>query len=195
MKAVYTILKTLQYIHRLCALRPLLHIYSTKSMCTCVYSAYAIVCVCVCVYACVCAYVCVASKSPLFHKVFINVFFQSNFTACMSYLMWNRIPCSQGSILYCACSIICSGLVACLVGYAWVSELSASSLNRQLSTFSLSTLLTKTSPDEVHLSSTLSHERLTCISLMLAPRVLLRASRAALFGASCSFPSLWHLTT
>jgi hypothetical protein len=34
------------------------------------YSAYVIVCV----YACVGANVCVASQSPLFHKVFVNVF-------------------------------------------------------------------------------------------------------------------------
>ena len=74
---------------------PLPHIYSTKSMCTCVYSAYVIVCV----YACVCAYVCVAPQSPLFHKVF---FFTSDSTACISYLMWNRVPCSQGSMQYCA---------------------------------------------------------------------------------------------
>jgi hypothetical protein len=37
---------------------------------------------------------------------------------------------------------------------------------------------------EVNLSSTLSHERLTCISLMLALRVHLRASRASLFRAA-----------
>ena len=41
-------------------------------------------------------------------------------------------------------------LVACPVEYAWMSELCASSLNRQLGAFSMSTLLTKTSSDEVH---------------------------------------------
>jgi hypothetical protein len=71
-------------------------------------------------------------------------------------------------------------LVACLVGYAWVSELCASRLNRQLGTLSLSTFLTKTkSISEVNLSSSLRYERLTCISLMLASHVLLRVSRAA----------------
>ena len=66
-KAVYTILKTLQYILTVCPQAPtppLPHIYSTKSMCTSVYSVYAIVCVCVC------GYVCVAPQSLLFHKVF-----------------------------------------------------------------------------------------------------------------------------
>ena len=72
--------------------------------------------------------------------------------------------------------------------YCWVSELCASSLNGQLGTFSMSTPLTKTSCDEVNLSSTLSHERLTCMSLMLALCVILRASYATQFWANCNFP-------
>ena len=40
-------------------------------------------------------------------------------------------------------------LVACLVGYAWVSELCASSLDRQLGAFNMSIPLTNTSSDEV----------------------------------------------
>jgi hypothetical protein len=71
-------------------------------------------------------------------------------------------------------------LVACLVGYAWVSELFARHLNRQLGAFNMSIPLTKTSSDAVNLSSTLSQERLTGMSLMLALRVHLRASRASL---------------
>ena len=58
-------------------------------------------------------------------------------------------------------------LVTCIVGYAWVSKLCNNSLNRHLGAFSMSILLTKTSSDECNLSSTLSHERLTCILLML----------------------------
>ena len=75
-------------------------------------------------------------------------------------------------------------LVACLVGYAWVSELCASSLNKQLGTFSFLTLLTKTSSDEVHLSSTLSPERFT------EPAVLPCSEPIVIFRG----PSLWHLT-
>ena len=52
---------------------PLAHIYSSKSMCMCVYSAYFIMCV----YACVFGYVYVASQSPLFHNIFVSVFFLS----------------------------------------------------------------------------------------------------------------------
>ena len=74
-------------------------------------------------------------------------------------------------------------LVSCLVGYAWVSELCASSLDRHLGAFNMSTL-TETGSDEVNLSSTLSHERFTYILLMLALHVHLRASRAALFRAN-----------
>ena len=72
------------------------------------------------------------------------------------------------------------------MGYAWVSELCASRLNRQLSAFNMSILLINTSSDEVNLS-TLSHERLTCI-IMLALCVHLRVSRAAQFLANCNFP-------
>ena len=94
----YTIFKTLQYIHNtLCALRPLFHhhIYTIQNPCIYVCSAYVIMCV----YTCVCTYVCVASQSPLFHNVYLfNLFFKSNFTTCISYLMWNRVPCSHGSM-------------------------------------------------------------------------------------------------
>ena len=54
------------------------------------------------------------------------------------------------------------------MGYAWMSELCDSSLN---SAFNMSTLLTKTNSDEVNLSSTMSHERFTCMLLMLALHV------------------------
>jgi hypothetical protein len=59
-------------------------------------------------------------------------------------------------------------LVACPVGHVCVSDLCASSLNRQLGLFNMSILLTNTSGDEVNPSSTLSQERLTCILLILA---------------------------
>ena len=72
-------------------------------------------------------------------------------------------------------------LVACLVGYASVSELFASSLDRQLGEFNMSIPLINKSSDEVKLSSTFSPERLTCILLILALCVHPRASRAALF--------------
>ena len=66
-------------------------------MCTCVYSAYVIVCL----YAGVCAYVYVASQSRCSIRC-IFIIFKSNFTAYippyMSYLMWNRVPCSQHQI-------------------------------------------------------------------------------------------------
>ena len=42
-------------------------------------------------------------------------------------------------------------LVACLVGYAWVSEPCASSLNRQLGAFSTSIDLTKTGEIDIHI--------------------------------------------
>jgi hypothetical protein len=42
-------------------------------------------------------------------------------------------------------------LVACLVGYVWVSELCASSSNRHLGAFNMSITLTNTSSDEVNL--------------------------------------------
>ena len=74
-KAVYTILKTLQYIHRfhntLCALGPLLHHYHISTVlnpCVCV----CIVRMLLCVHACVYTYVCVASTFLLFHKVFFK---------------------------------------------------------------------------------------------------------------------------
>ena len=36
--------------------------------------------------------VCVSSQSPLFHKVYLYLFV-SDSTACISYLMWNTVPC------------------------------------------------------------------------------------------------------
>ena len=81
-------------------------------------------------------------------------------------------------------------LVACLVGYAWVSDLCTSSLDRQLCAFNMSTLLTNTSSDEVNLSST----QISPVQLpepgeidTLAFRLHLSASRTALFWASCNF--------
>ena len=116
-KAVYTIFKTLQYIHRfhntLCALRPLLHHYHISTVLN---TFVCIVCMllCVCVYACVCANVCVASQSHCSIKVLFNVFFfKSNFTACVSYLMWNGVPCSHGSMKFCVPPIVCFVLVNC----------------------------------------------------------------------------------
>ena len=113
-KLVYTILKTLQYIHRfhitLCALRHLLHHHhiSTEQN-PCVWIVHMLS---LCVFACVCAYVPVASQSPLFHKVFF-ITFLSNLTACISFLMWNRVPCRHGSMYYCATPIVGSGLGNC----------------------------------------------------------------------------------
>ena len=80
----------------------------------------------------------------------------------------------------------------CLEGCTWVSELCASSLNRQLGAF-MSILLTNTSSDEVNLSSSLSQERLTCILLILALCAHPRASRAALFRANCNFPKSFFM--
>ena len=80
-------------------------------MCTSVYSAYVIMRVCV--YACVCAYVCVASQSLLSHKVYLYRFLKFDSTACISYLMWNIVPCSHGSMWYSAPPIVCSGLWDC----------------------------------------------------------------------------------
>ena len=56
-------------------------------------------------------------------------------------------------------------LVACLVGYVWVSELCVSGLNTQIGAFNTSILLTK-DRDAFNLSSTLSEERLTCMYLI-----------------------------
>ena len=58
--------------------------------------------------------VCVASQSSLFHKVHFYQFKnKSDSTACISYLVWNRVPCSCGSMLYCAPPLVCSGLGDC----------------------------------------------------------------------------------
>jgi hypothetical protein len=48
-------------------------------------------CMCqlVCTYACVCICVCVTSLSPLFHKVYFNLFLKFVSNACISYQMWN----------------------------------------------------------------------------------------------------------
>jgi hypothetical protein len=62
-----------------------------------------------------------------------------------------------------AISVSAGSYVACLVGYAWVSELCASSLDRQLGAFNMSIPLINKSSDEVNLSSTFSQETLTCI--------------------------------
>ena len=114
---------------------------------------------------------------------FLISFFKSNFPACVSYLMWNRVPCSHGSM-----GTVKRPIEACLVGYAWVSELCASSSNRQLGAFNMSIPLINTSSDEVNLSSILSQERLTCILLILSLCVHPRASRAALFWTNYNFP-------
>ena len=94
------------------------------------------VCYRVCVCVCVCANVCVASQFPLFHKVYFYLFFKSNFTAGMSYLMWNRVPCSHASMLYLnygavglvmfsSCAVI--GSVFC---HSWGHYLTAKSTGR-----------------------------------------------------------------
>ena len=80
-------------------------------------------------------------------------------------------------------------LVACLVGYAWVSELCTTSSNRQLGALNMSIPLINTSRDEVNLSTTWSQDRLTCISLILALCVHPKASRGVLFWANCNFPN------
>jgi hypothetical protein len=43
-------------------------------------------------------WVCVTSQSPLFHKVYFYLLFKSDSTVCISHLMWNRVPCSHGSM-------------------------------------------------------------------------------------------------
>ena len=50
------------------------------------------------VYMCVYTCVCNSSQSLLFHMVYFYLLFKSDFTACVSYLMWNNFPCSHGSI-------------------------------------------------------------------------------------------------
>ena len=85
-------------------------IYSTKSMCTCV-----------CIVRLL-SHVCMRVSVPMFvllHspcssiKCFLIFKKISNFTACISYLMWNRVPCSHGSMQYFAPHIVCSGLGDC----------------------------------------------------------------------------------
>ena len=79
-------------------------------------------------------------------------------------------------------------LVACLVRYAWVSELCASSLNRQLGAFNMAIPLINTSRDEVSLSSTLSQEILTLIISMLALCVHFEGQPWCPVWGNCNFP-------
>ena len=65
------------------------------------------VCVCI-VHMLSCVFVLLHSPRCSIRCIFM--FFKSNFTACMSYLMRNRVPCSHGSMQYCASAIFCSGL-------------------------------------------------------------------------------------
>ena len=107
--------------------------------------------------------------------------------------------CSMWSWLYVALHIsqslfwtwgtVLSHLVACLVGYVWVSEL----CDRQFSAFNMSIPLTKTRCDAVNLSCTLSQEMLTFMLLILALPVHVRASRAALFWADCKLPMFFFV--
>ena len=126
-------------------------------------------------------------QSPLFHKVFICflnlILLLHQFLLCgiefhvvMALCSTVRLPQSGLDL-----GTVKRPLVACLVGYVWVSELCACSLDRQLGAFNMSIPLIKKSSDEVNLSSTFSQERLTCILLILALCVHPRASRAALF--------------
>ena len=76
-------------------------------------------------------------------------------------------------------------LVACLVGYAGLSELCASHLNRQLGAFNMSIPLTNTSSDEVNVSSTLSQQCFSCFTYLgltysLPPTLKLTASVAVI---------------
>ena len=90
-KAVFTILKTLHLIHStlsVCLQATTHHIFTTQNPCMCI----------VRMLSCVCVYVCVASQYPLFHEVYFYLCFKSHFTAYISYLMWNRVSCSHGSI-------------------------------------------------------------------------------------------------
>ena len=55
-------------------------------------------------------HLCVSLHSPCCSKMCI---FKSDSTACISYQMWNRVPCSHGSMSYCAPPIVCAGLGDC----------------------------------------------------------------------------------
>ena len=130
-------------------------------------------------------HVCVCLHSP---RCSIRCFFTYNFTVtwCGTEFHLVMAQCSTVRLPWTVLDLgtVKRPLVACLVGYAWVSKLCASSSNRQLGAFNMSIPLINTSSDEVNLSSTLSQERLTCILLILALCVHPRASRAALFVAS-----------
>ena len=91
------------------------------------------------------------------------------------------VLCTSHSLLWTWDCEETSGGMSC--GVCWVSELCASSLNRQLGAFNMSLPLINTSREEINLSSTLSQERFTCILLILAHGVHPRVSRAALFWA------------
>ena len=84
-----------------------------------------------------------------------------------------ELPCTHFPSL---CSYLGTGFLSC---DNW--------LKRQLGTLNTSIFLTTIDSDSVDLSSTLSQEWLICMLLTLALHVHLRARRAALFCASCSF--------
>jgi hypothetical protein len=79
----------------LCSFRPLLyyHISTIQNPCVRVCRS-----ACLIMYIFVCACVCVSLHSP---RCSIRCIFKSDSTACLSYLMWNRVPPSHGSMYYC----------------------------------------------------------------------------------------------
>ena len=109
---------------------PIPHIYNRKSMC-------------VCMHVSVPMFVLLHSPSCSIRSIFTC--FLSASVKCISYLMWNRnshVVMALCSTVHLPQSVLDLGtvkrpLVACLVGYAWVSELCASSANRQLDGFNM----------------------------------------------------------
>jgi hypothetical protein len=72
--------------------------HTTILQCTCV----ACVCSCLCAYTFVCTCVSLHTTRCSIKCFFFYLVFKFDSTACISYLMWNRVPCSHGFMLYCA---------------------------------------------------------------------------------------------
>jgi hypothetical protein len=80
------------------------------------YSASGIVCVCVClsVFMHVSVPMFVLLHNPRCSlSFFFNLFLKSNLPACVSNMMWNRVPCSHCSMQYFVPPVVCSGLGDC----------------------------------------------------------------------------------
>jgi hypothetical protein len=118
------------------------------------YTIHVFMCVCIVCMLCVCMHVSVfvALQSLLFHKVYFFIWFL-NLIVLLAWVTWCGI---EFHVVMALCSTLClpsSVLdlgtvkrppVAGLVGYAWMSELCASSSNRQFGAFNMSIPLTHT---------------------------------------------------